>query len=690
MRHAPGRSEDHHARASASPKATGPRLALSGLVHKALVTFNERGQHRRVLINVLILAQALLLVAAAPGYVGASPSAWALAIVLAGLFVCVLAAGLNQLAQDSTRAAYVLVIGGALTVIAQVYLAALTGTPAQAAQASLLSLTVILDAGLFFAPEVTLIIAGGAIILTIAALMLAIAIKDPGSRRETYGLVVGTLGLQTVVGLMAWLLSLFIYDSVVEAQQAQDLQFAQARLDALMAQQSEHHARLQSARAAIHQAVARALDGGKDVRVTSADADLSSIAADINLLLEQLSLLAEDYPARQRADGGGIPLIDLVGRPGEGATPAPASLPVVTGLPVDAQMGPAPASQASIARRLLRTQELAGEAVGALAHSQEGLSATAETAAEALRTAGASVATADDVLRSSQRAIGLIGRMYRALVADSDERVVADPQQDPSGASPAGGEVAHAAPLLGLGTDLGVGAPGLTGEFLALGKQVPTDQEVTTRGIGDAEAAASDSAATAAASGAASGEKDQAPQGSAPSEPRPPTSADAPKDAAARAEALDVNELERVLEMLRDEIAHQERGASALTQELGIVSRHVRGIDVGVAWARQAIEAVRRNAERLYQTSGGPVPPLGGAPPISRPLTADMPGRTPPATRPLADVGRLPSGALFASPASAADVGQSALGDDAAPSWDHPDGDQSAPPPDESERLGSP
>ncbi len=567
--------------------------------------------------------------------------------------------------------------------IAQVYLAALTGTPAQAAQASLLSLTVILDAGLFFAPEVTLIIAVGAIVLTIAALMLAIAIKDPGSRRETYGLVVGTLGLQTVVGLVAWLLSLFIYDSAVEAQQAQDLQFAQARLDALMAQQSEHHARLQSARAAIHQAVARALDGDKDVRVTSADADLSGIAADVNLLLEQLSLLAEDYPARQRADGGGIPLIDLVGRPGEGATPAPASLPVVTGLPADAQMGTAPASQASIARRLLRTQELAGEVVGALAHSQEGLSATAETTAEALRTAGASVATADDVLMSSQRAVGLIGRMYRALVADSDERVVADPQQDPSGASPAGGEVTHAAPLLGLGTDLGVGAPGFTGEFLALGKQAPTGQEVTARGMGDAEAAASDS-------GAASSERDQAPQGSEPSAPRPPTAADAPEDAAARAGALDVNELERVLEMLRDEIAHQERGASALTQELGIVSRHVRGIDVGVAWARQAIEAVRRNAERLYQTSGGPVPPLGGTPPISRPLTADMPGRTPSATRPLADVGRLPSSALFASPAAASDMGQSALGDDAAPSRDHPDGDLSAPPPDESERPGSP
>ncbi len=67
-----------------------------------------------------------------------------------------------------------------------------------------------------------------------------------------------------------------------------------------------------------------------------------------------------------------------------------------------------------------------------------------------------------------------------------------------------------------------------------------------------------------------------------------------------------------------------------------------------------------------------------------------MPGRTPSATRPLADVGRLPSSALFASPAAASDMGQSALGDDAAPSRDHPDGDLSAPPPDESERPGSP
>ncbi|HEY7985125.1 MAG TPA: hypothetical protein VID73_13195, partial [Ktedonobacterales bacterium] len=175
------------------PSPTEPRSAIASLVQKALVTVNERQRHRRVLINLLILAQALLVVAAAPGYIGDRPSVAALVVVLASLFVCLLAAGFNQLGRDTTRATYVLVLGSGLAVLAQVFLAAASGTAAQAAQASLLLLTVILEAGLFFAPLLTMLLAGGSIALTIVAFIVAVVLARSGSGRETYGLIIGTL-----------------------------------------------------------------------------------------------------------------------------------------------------------------------------------------------------------------------------------------------------------------------------------------------------------------------------------------------------------------------------------------------------------------------------------------------------------------------------------------------------------------
>jgi hypothetical protein len=84
-------------------------------------------------------------------------------------------------------------------------------------------------------------------------------------------------------------------------------------------------------------------------------------------------------------------------------------------------------------------------------------------------------------------------------------------------------------------------------------------------------------------------------------------------------------------------------------------------VDVGIAWARQALDAMRRTAERVYQTTGGVVSaPAAAASPSSRPLPSDLPSRATTATRPLADISQpVPGISLFAresAPTAAAEA----------------------------------
>jgi hypothetical protein len=639
-------------RPDAAPMPSERKPGLSTLVHRALVSFNERGQQRRVLINVLILAQALLVVASAPAYVGLDGNVDVIALAMIGLALvaCLVAFVFNQFAHNPVWAAYVLVGGGVVAVLAQVFVAALAGNAQEASHASLMLVAVILEAGLLFAPEVTLITAGTAVALTIVALLLALSLGASGSRQDIYGLVVDTLGLQIVGGLIAWLVSQFIYDSALEAQRAQELQFAQARLDALAAQQAEQHQRLEAATAALQQTIGRAINGELSARANVPEGTLSVVAASLNMLLERLDALTQGEVIRERMEAAALPLIDVVGRVSEGVTPPPASLPVMTNTPLDSVSVAVSQMQASIARRLARVQELAGEIVGALAHSQNGLSTTAQTAAEALRTVGASVAAADGLLTVTQREVDLIARARRAMngVRPGDATGLSVAEDEAREA--AGLEGAPGAALAGLGPDLGVGAPGRTEVFgvteLAAAAEEARAEQAEAAAHSDGDNA---HAVTAAAAGSqpTGGKRARGAKGAAASEAQPPA-----------APSPELLELARLLEQLQDEVAKQERSATTLAHELGIVNRNVRGVDVGVAWARQALEAVRRNAEQLHHTAGGgaPVPTAGEAAPPSHPLGPDALARVPTATRPLADGARLPVGAPPAGPISAAEL----------------------------------
>jgi hypothetical protein len=645
-------------RGGGPPSASGRKLALSGFVHRAVVTFGEQGHQRRTLINILLLAQALLMLASVPGYVGQQREVPALVAAGLGLVACLVAWVLNQLFRDTRRAAYALVFGGTGAILAQVLVGAIAGDALHTSLSSLLLLTAILDASLLFSPEVTLIIAASAVAVGTIALLLALSLGPTLSRDQVYALVEGTIGPLCVTGLIAWLLSQFVYDSAVEAQRARELQFAQARLDALVAQTADQRKRLHQAIASIQQAIGDATNGRFATRVNIVDGELGPVAASLNRLLDQLQAVSPTVAASHQMESGALGWTGVAGSAEDGPTSPPANLYVPASSPVDAGSPVAGQVTASAVRRLARVQELAGEIVGALAHSQDGLSTTAQATAEALRTVGAALAAADGMLTVSQRGADLAARIRRSVSAVLPGQVSNRLEGDANAQDTAGQASTHASALSGLGPDLGVGAPGTTGAFNIIGL------------AGGASGA--DVAAAAATTGAESamrvsahskdpGPSEAATQRDGDDMEAPATEGKRRRGGSSRGETKLpapqlVEELVEMLDQLYDEVVRQERTASTMTHELGLVNRNVRGVDIGVAWARQALEAVRRNAERLHQTAGGsaPAPVAGDVGPNSQPLPVGLPARVPTATRPLAEVSRLSLGAL--PPDSGVDV----------------------------------
>ncbi|MGH2484635.1 MAG: hypothetical protein ACRDHE_01355, partial [Ktedonobacterales bacterium] len=119
-RSGPGRGH----RASGGPER---RLALSGLIRSTITSVHEREQAHSRLINIIILAQALLTIAIAPAYLGSHIVTGSLISVVATLVVYLVAFAFNKFFHRPSTAAYILVIGGLLGVLAQALIPAING-----------------------------------------------------------------------------------------------------------------------------------------------------------------------------------------------------------------------------------------------------------------------------------------------------------------------------------------------------------------------------------------------------------------------------------------------------------------------------------------------------------------------------------------------------------------------------------
>lgn len=635
--HDPFRSPSDDARGPSAPRYTnGPperRMALSGLIRRTLNSVAEREQARSQLVNVLIFAQALLTIAVTVGYFGSDSAVPVIAAGAAAVLIYLAALTANRVFRRVSTAAYILVVGGGLAIATQAILLAISGNALHAAQSALLLLAIILESGLLFAPEVTLITAAAAATLSAFAVLLAISLMPNVDRHEAYLLIAYTLGLQAIAGLIAWLLSQFIFESAIEAQRSEEMQFAQARLEALSGQIAEYRRALEQTIIDMQATIRRAISGEYSVRAEVPEGDLAPLAESLNLLFQRVESATQAEQTRALLEAAALPLIDSIVRMTDSGTPPPASLPFMTGTPLDSLTVVLSQMQAAVAQRMAHVQRLATEVVGALGQSEGGLAGTTEAVREALRMTGALISATDALLQATRRQMALTVRMQRALGALLPPGAVQVPALEETHRDTGGLAPQEAAELIGLGRDLGI-ADRYTAEFASLSAD-DLDSEAEgiaplTRPLPIVDLSSPEAALAAIEAMDA--------------ERKPETGAAEGAVTAAVGPAVDAPaELMGLWDLLieLDGVTAQiERGISQFARELGVQSRHVRNADINVAGFRQALDAARSSARQLQRVAGANQPPPA-APDVtpassSRPLEQPLP-RGPLKTRPLVD-----------------------------------------------------
>lgn len=614
--------------------ATQRRLQLSEAVENRIEAVAVRDRQRIWLVNTVVLAQTLITVALIPAYIIPDFSAPMLATLGAALVVYIATFIINRTSGKQSPAIYTLVIGGALVTTAQVFLsAALTQSGAHTAQASLFFIPVIIEAGLFLSPELTLIVAAISAALTASAILLALALAGNSSAElgDAYQVVVYALGVEALVGYMSWQLATFIYEKVTAAQTAEDLRFAQARLEAFERQMAEQRRQLQREAGLIQSAVSSMLGHEYDARVEIEDGELAPLANSLNLLFERLRSTNEMERQVQRMEADVPPLVDFVGRMADPSAPAqqPEVMSSAALFPVGVALTNAQSAQA---RRLAQLFQLASDVADTLRDNQRLLDGAAADSVAAQRQAGELVALADALTHVTQREIELIAQARRLLArllpreliegAWTDER---DPLLDAaSNATAATGD------LGGLGLDIGLGATGMTSEFNAL---PPSDGQAA--GIAPLTM-------PMPAIDAETGEHEVTHPAFAPGE--------------LPGELVDSWGL---LRQLHAAVAQEQRHVTTLARDLGVLSRLVRQTDANLVRALHSLDTAQRQAEQAQALSGGANNNDQAEEGMGRQAPPSAPGRAPLATRPLeadarlGDSGRLspPDGPNPATPA---------------------------------------
>ena len=453
------------------------KLALSSLIRRTMATAAEREQLRSKLVNVLIAALFLVTAISVAGYVGTPTATYSIAAGVVALVVYCVAFFTNRVLHRSGVASYILVIGGGIAVAAQALILALHSKPVETGQASLLFVAVILETGLLFTPEATLLAAFAVTVFSGFAVLLGLSSAHDVTRSEAYTAVAFTLGLQALTALVAWLISQYIYETSLESQRAQELQFAQARLEALSIQTNEHQRLLDDSVGEILRTITHAMTGDYAVHADIPESELTPVADSLNVLFQRYEAAAQADQMRARMEGAALPIIETISRISESGTPTPGSVPIMTNTPLDSVSYVAGQVQANMSNRLGRVQRLAGEVVSTLNHSQEPLTEIQDAVHEAQRIAGLLIATSDALLSSTRAQLVSIftaRRMLSGLLPEEITRLPENPQPHLST-----GE------LSGLAPDLGMGPTGYTGQFEA----VPSTSsgEAAFPGLSDSE-----------------------------------------------------------------------------------------------------------------------------------------------------------------------------------------------------------
>lgn len=608
------------------------------MIDDRINSLSAREHQRAWLVDTVVLAQALITLMVVPGFLIPSVNL-PMALTLGVALVFYIAAFLfNRLRHELRVAVYMLIGGGALSTAAQAFVTAfLSNSGAHTAQAALLFLPIILEAGLFLTPELTLVVASVAAVFTASAILLALALSSDSSSQlsEAYLLMVYALGLEAFIGYLAWRLALFIYETVKSSQADEDLRFAQARLAAAQRQMGEQRRQLGQEVGVIQMAISRALAHEYDTNIEATEGELASLAPSLNLLIQQLRSTNELERKVQKMESQAVPLIEMAGRLASGAPPSQA-LETANDTVLDSVRSALGQAQTMIARRQARLQEVAAEISNTLKHSREGFGNAANESAKAQQIAGQLVALAETLSQTAQRQADILAQARRALALALPPELVQQELKSGSLREPTRRDGESGSGLLGLGVDLGIMQPDFTGEFTAL---EPIDREAA--GIPPLTT------------------------------PLPSVNALSPvgENAGASAESADgvagadlpagLGDAWLLLTRLQEQTSHETRAVIHFSHSIGMLGRHLRQTGVGIDWVSQALEAIGLDAERLLQLAGSPGAPLEGEDAgFARPAPTSNLRRAPLATRPLeADTRLSPEmEGLLAAPSSNPDA----------------------------------
>lgn len=593
------------------------RLQLSALIEDRIRGKRAREGQRAWLVTTVTLAQALITLMIVPGYLFPTPNLPVLLTLGVALLFYLVAFVFNRLRHELRVAVYMLVGGGALATAALVFVSALlTDNATHTAQATLLFLPIVLEAGLFLTPELTLYVASASAVVTASAILLALALSSDASTQlnEAYLVMVYSLGLDTFIGYLAWRLAQFIYETVKNAQADDDLRFAQARLSAAERQMNEQHRQLTQDVAAIQLAVSSVLAHEYETRVEIPDGDLAPLAESLNLLVKQLRSTNELERRLQDVDAQAVRMAEMAGRLATGDAPAP-GMETSTDSALFAVRAALSQAHALSAQRQARLQEIAAEITSLIGGARGELAGTATASAQAQQLAGQLVALVDALNETATRQLDLLAQGRRALALVLPPELTQDARVDSSLLeSPAHGLEATG-DLMGLGQDLGI-MNRYTSEFDIL---APIDHDAA---------------------------------GIPPMTPPPTLQAlGSQPDAGARAEHAAPGALPAgladawlALSMLQQQTTEEARAVAGFVHDIGVLSKHVRRTGMGIDHAVATIDSIEVGAEQIQQLASrsGSTGELGGDPAMfARPAPPSAPRRVPQVTHPLDPESRL-------------------------------------------------
>jgi hypothetical protein len=605
------------------------KLALSGLIRRTMATATEREQQRSKLITVLILALFLVTAITTAGYIGSPTETTSTILGAAALLIYCCAYFTNRFLHRGSVAAYILVIGGGLAIAGQTLVVALSSEPVQAGQASLLFVAVILEAGLLFTPEITLLTAFATTAFSGFAILLGLSSDHSIPRSDAYSAVALTLGLQALTALIAWLFSQYVYETEIETQRSQELQFAQARLEALSSQAGDHQRLISDSVGDLLQTISRAMAGEYMVRAEIPESELTPLADSLNILFQRYETATQAEQMRFRMEAGALPIIDTIDRMSNASTPTPPSLPLMTNTPLDSVSMRLAQMQASLNNKLGRVQRMAGEVVSALNVSKEPLHEILDAVQEAQRIAGVLVSTSDAVLSATRQQLSQLFMVRRMLSLLLPEEITRMPENDQPRINT--GE------LSGLAQDLGLGPSGFTGQFEIVPSENGTPGESEDSREVDIAPMTLPLAAIGSALSADSGDSPAKSAGSFPtmtgSSARAEEGGESPY--AGSGEVIpELIETWNLISQVDLELGQIERVVTKLRSQIGVQSKQLRTADANIDWFRSALEAVRSNAEQLQQIAGTSIQVPGAESGVtssspSRPLRPAPPAREP-------------------------------------------------------------